>query len=104
MGRTVDPPKDPKALQNLIGGGSNAPDEKDPRAASDKGKQPGQVKPLPSGRMGDPCQVKGCKGKLTDLSRAHLAKKDHQKGRTLITLYCNTCQKVQAQADIPDLE
>lgn len=110
MARDVNaPPENPEALANLIGGEAPAPSAPKPTSAKSKpaGKKPVvETQPpavLPPGRMGDKCKEPGCKGVLTDLSRAHLGKTKTAKGRTLITLYCNKCSKVQAQADIPDV-
>lgn len=103
MGSSVKPPEDPAALAKLLGGQAPAAGGK-PTAKSKKPATKAEASKLPAGRMGGPCTQKGCTGKLTDLSRAHIGKSQTQKGRTLITLICSKCSKVQAQAEIPDLD
>jgi hypothetical protein len=102
MARNVEPPKDAEALAQMLSG--QTPPTNKPLPVKKRAAQPEATEKLPAGRMGQPCNRTPCKGKLTDLSRAHIAKTKSAKGRTVITLICDTCSKVQAQADVIDLD
>lgn len=109
MARDVEtPPDNPEALAAMLGTPNDKPDPT-PKATTKKAvakKTAGDSKPvakLPSARMGDPCKTPDCKGKLTDLSRAHIGKSAKSNGFTRITLICNKCNKVQGQVEIQDL-
>lgn len=107
MGSSVKPPDNPADLAKLLGTQPPPPgdDKPAPKLAGKKpAGKPTEPTKLPPGRMGERCKQKDCKGRLTDLSRAHIGRSKTEKGRTLITLICDQCNKVQAQADIPDLD
>lgn len=103
MARNVEPPKDSAALAKMLAGQQPAADDK-PQPVKKAAAQAATPEKLPSGRMGQPCGLKPCTGKFTDLSRAHIAKTKARKGRTLITLICDKCGKVQAQSEVDDLD
>ena len=106
MGSSVKPHYSPEAMAKLLGNQPPAAGDDKPAAkqASKKpASKPTEPAKLPAGRMGERCRNKECKGKLTDLSRAHIGKSKTEKGKTLITLICDKCNQVQAQAEIPDL-
>lgn len=68
---------------------------------------PPPAKPLPKGRMGEKCRLKGpngkpCPGHLTDMSRVKIPPKGDADGLTIITLFCSKCNVVQAEARVPN--
>lgn len=99
MARRVAPPKDASDLAKVLSGNQPGPDAQ-PLPAKKPAADAATPAPLPAGKMGQACANKACKGKLTDLSRAHIGKSKTAKGRTLITLICDKCNTVQGQAEI----